>query len=113
MKERLRITLPHRLTELTGLVESVLLDPKAVGCNPIHTYPYLAVAQRIARALIRMERGAPRLLVRDDGREQRFIRLVDDEHSIFDREHLWQDRYSHDRAARAVVAAILTREVRR
>ncbi len=110
--KRWRMTTPDREAELATLVLSRLTECDRKKRALIHTYPYLSVSKKIARAIVEAEKGQPRLLTPDRFRIERIARLVLHIHEAFDRENHWSDGYNHDTTALFIAKAIDKSEVR-
>lgn len=113
MKERWRITVPARRRELIDLIENKLVENDKSKALFAYTYPYAAVADRMAAAVIKAERGEPHLLAPDKGRAERMARAVANVQDVFDKEKSWHCRYDHEKTAAYLVAAIIRSEITR
>lgn len=113
MKERWRITVPSRRSELAAILERKLREFEEKRGLLIHTYPHRSVAPILADAIIFAEKEHPRFWRPDAHRATRLTRVISNAHDNFDRANRWRDLYPYDESAKFLADAIPRFEVER
>lgn len=111
VKLRYRLTIKDRRPELTAVLKNALIEHDRRERKLIHTYPHGSAAERMADAVIDLEKGEPHLLMPGPLRLERMATAIVNAHREFDRENKWSDGYDHDKAGVPLAHAVSRAEI--
>lgn len=111
MKARYRLTIKERRAELAAVLKNALIEFDRQQRKLIHTYPHGSVAERMADAVISLEKGEPHLLIPGPLRLDKMAVAIVNAHREFDRENRWSDGYDHDKVGEPLAKAVSKSEI--
>lgn len=111
MKLRYRITVKTRRAELASVLKHALIEFDRRERKLIHTYPHGSVAEKMADAVIALEKDENLLIIPSPIRLDKMAVAISNAHKEFDRINRWSDGYDHDRAGLPLAKAVSGAEI--